>query len=511
VHKPSTRVKLVVATAMTASVSVLMAVAAAAQNAAVVASFDATTTDAHVPGHVLVHFAAGTSGADEAALEHTNGASVVGHVVDLGVDVLNVPVGAEQHVIDALQRSGKVQYAELDGVVHAAMTPDDPDWSQQWGLSKMNVTTAWDTTTGLSSVVVADLDTGVDSSQPDLQGKLASGWNFVNSNSNPNDDNGHGTATAGVIGAVTNNGTGIAGSCPLCMVMPVKVLDSTGSGSWSGISNGITWATDHGARILNMSLSSTSDTSTLHNAVQYAASHGAIAVGSAGNNGNTTPVFPAAYPEALSVAGTTSSDGLYSWSDYGSWVEVAAPGCTYATRVGGSYSSFCGTSASAPFVSGVLGLMLSAQPSASIGTLVQNLESTAASIGSAVQYGRVDAAAAIAAAGGPATPAPAPSPSPTPTASTTTSATFGGALTTKTASKSYTVSVGTGAFDAQLTFSKTKSMTIELTDQRGTVMANASGAGPVELRTEVTAGSYTVVVAGSSRASYQLALQYATP
>lgn len=490
-----------------------MAVTAVAQNSAVVPSAGTALAAAHVPGHVLVHFDAGTSGADQTALEHANDASVVGQVADLGVKVLAVPVGAEQHVIDALQRSGKVQYAELDGLAQATMTPNDPEWSQQWGLSKMNVPTVWDTTTGTSSVVVADLDTGVDGTQPDLQGKLVAGWNFISNTASPADDNGHGTATAGVIGAVTNNAAGIAGTCPLCLVMPVKVLDSSASGSWSGIANGITWATDHGARILNMSLSSTSDTSTLHSAVQYAASHGAIVVGSAGNNGNSTPVYPAAYPEALSVAGTTSSDGLYSWSDYGSWVNIAAPGCTYATRVGGSYSSFCGTSASAPFVSGVLGLMLSAQPSASMDTLVQRLESTATSIGSAVQYGRVDAAAAMSAAGGQGTPAPSPSPTPSPTssASTTTSASFGGTLTTRATSKTYAFTTGTGTFAAQVTFSKAKSLTVELTDQNGAVMARSAGPSPVKLKSDLVAGSYTVTVAGGTRATYQLAVQYATP
>lgn len=471
-------------------------------------------------GHVLVHYADGVAAADQHALEHANGASRVGSVPDVGVDVLQVPDGTEQRVVDALQRSGKVDYAELDAVAHADMTVNDPYWSQQWGLAKMNVPTAWDASGDASSaapVVVAVLDSGVDAAQPDLQGRLLTGWDFVNNDGDPNDDRGHGTATTGVIGADTDNGIGIAGTCLSCMLLPVKVLDAQGSGSYSGIAQGLTWAVDQGARIINMSLSSSTDSSTLHSAVQYAVAHGAIVVGSAGNNGNSTPVYPAAYPEALSVAGTTSSDALYSWSDFGSWVDVAAPGCTYATRVGGDYSSFCGTSASAPFVSGILALMICAEPMATEASMLAQLESTAVPIGDAVRYGRIDAAAAVAAASGAdAAPEPSPSPSvaptetPAPSGSTITS-TFTGTFNNKVTSRSFSVTAGDGSLTAELRFSRAPSMLLRLVTASGATAASASGGSPQNLSAAVAAGGYTLVVSSASKGSFSLSVSYPSP
>jgi subtilisin family serine protease len=177
--------------------------------------------------------------------------------------------------------------------------------------------------------------------------------------------------------------------------MPVKVLRADGGGDYSGLANGITWAADHGATVISMSLAGTADSSTLHSAVQYARSHGAVLVAAAGNSSSTAPSYPAAYSEVLGVAGTDNTDALYSWSNYGSWVKVAAPGCDYATLRGGTYGSFCGTSAATPVVAGVVALARSAQPSATPAQVEAAIESSAVSIGGVVSCGRVDAAAAL--------------------------------------------------------------------------------------------------------------------
>jgi subtilisin family serine protease len=379
-----------------------------------------------------VNYRSGVDRVAQQALEHAAGASRVSQIAALGVNVLAVPAGTEQATLNALTNSGKVEYAERDASVEAAQTPNDANWSQEWGPVKVKAPTTWDTTTGSSGVVVAVLDSGVDYTHPDLQGgRLSAGYDFINNDADPTDDAGHGTKSTGVIGATGNNSLGIAGMCWQCTLMPVKVLDSAAAGSYSGLANGITWATDHGADVISMSLSGSSDSQTLHDAVTYAHSRNVVLVGSAGNNGNTTPMYPAAYPEVLGVAGTTSTDSLYSWSSYGSWVKVAAPGCDYTTFMGGSYGTFCGTSAAAPVVSGLVGLLRAANPAASNTQIEAAIESTSVPIGSAVQYGRVDAAGAIAAlAGGTApapsptptvspSPSPPPSPSPTPSASTT--------------------------------------------------------------------------------------------
>jgi hypothetical protein len=188
--------------------------------------------------------------------------------------------------------------------------------------------------------------------------------------------------------------------------MPVKVLD-TNSGSVSSVANGITWATDHGARVISMSLGFTSSSSTLQSAVQYAFDHNVVIVAAAGNYGNTSPVYPAAYSQVLGVAGTDGSDNLYSWSSYGSWAKMAAPGCNYTTGTNGWYGTFCGTSSAAPALAGVVGLAEACAPNATAGQIVQAIESSAIPIGSAVQYGRVDAYGALNALGcSGGTPAP---------------------------------------------------------------------------------------------------------
>jgi subtilisin family serine protease len=467
-----------------------------------------------VRGHVLVKFPDGTPLADQAALEHANSASVISRIADLGVEVLQVPVGAEQNVIDAMRQSGRVDYAELDAVAHAEMTPNDTYFSQQWGLSKINAPTAWDTTTGAASTVVAVLDTGVDYSQPDLQGRLTSGYDFINNDSDPTDDNGHGTETAGIVGAASNNAVGVAGVCWTCTLMPVKVLNSSASGSWSAIASGITWATDHGAKVISMSLAGSSDSSTLHNAVSYAYNHDVVVVAASGNYSTSTPYYPAAYPEVLSVAGTTSTDSLYSWSNYGSWVKVAAPGCVYTTVRGGSYGSFCGTSAATPVVAGLAALVRSAQPGATAAAVETAIESSAVPVGSTVAYGRIDAAAAVTAigAGGSTDPSttPSPSASPTPTSTTVTS-TFSGTLNGKSTSRSYSVAAGAGAFSASLTFSKAASMTVDLRDANGQTISTATGGSPVHVTANVAAGSYAIVVSGPSHLTFTVTVSYTSP
>lgn len=498
-------------------------VIAALVPAAIASSFavaHAGTSDAqppavYAPGHVLVKFAVGTDATAQASLEKANAATQIGSIPDLHTVVLSVPVGAEQRVVDALQKSGKVEYAELDGVASATATPNDTYWSSQWGPQKINAPAAWDTTTGASSVLIADLDTGIDFTHSDLQGKTVPGYDFINNDTDPTDDKGHGTATAGIIAADSNNAKGIAGMCWSCTIMPVKVLDSSGSGSYSGLASGVTWAADHGARVINMSLGGTSNSSTLQSAVQYALNHGIVVVAAAGNSGNSTPVYPAAYPGVLSVAGTTTSDTLYTWSNYGSWVAVAAPGCDYSTWLGGGYNSaFCGTSAAAPVVSGLAGLLVAAQPSATGSDVTSAIENSAVNIGSSVVYGRVDAAAALtgAAATPTASPSPSPttSPSPSPAASPTTSTvTFSGSLGGKTTLRSYPLTVGSGTLSASLSYSKATSMTLQLIDSSGATIAQSSGASPVQSTVTVPAGTYSLLVSSTSRSTYTMTVSYA--
>jgi subtilisin family serine protease len=418
----------------------------------------------------------------------------------LGVRVLTVPPARTDQALDTLSGNPHVDYVEREAIADAAaIVPNDQYWSQQWGTVKTATNTAWETTTGASSVVIAELDTGVDFAHPDLQGAFVSGYDFVNRDSNPADDNGHGTNVAGVLAARANNSTGIAGQCWKCSIMPVKVLSSSGSGSYSDVASGLTWAADHGARIVNMSLGGASSSSTLANAVSYAWNKGVLIIAAAGNNGTTSLNYPAAYEPTVAVAGSDSKDARYSWSSYGSWVEVAAPGCDYATKLGGAYGSVCGTSFASPMTAGIAGLLASANPGAGNATLRSVLLSTADPVGSWVSSGRVNAARAVAAVGG-STPAPSPGPS---------TITFSGNLTGKQTSRSYSVTTAGGSYSATLSFTRASSLTLSVRTASGTTVAQASGASPVKLTGTLSAGTYSFVVSGTERASFDLSVSYA--
>ena len=170
-----------------------------------------------------------------------------------------------------------------------------------WPFTQLGLPLAWDTTTGSSSVTVAVLDTGVAPGALDLAGRLVAGYDIANGDADPSDDHGHGTQVASTLAGGIDNGFGSVGACPLCRIMPVKVMDSSGGGTTAEIAAGITWATDHGARIVNMSLGGPSDDPTLDAAVEYALAHNVLLIASAGNNGTTAPEYPAAIPGVVSA------------------------------------------------------------------------------------------------------------------------------------------------------------------------------------------------------------------
>jgi subtilisin family serine protease len=217
------------------------------------------------------------------------------------------------------------------------------------------------------------------------------GQDFVDDDANPADDEGHGTAVAGIIAARTNNHEGQAGLCWVCSIMPVKVLDSRGSGKTATIAAGIVWAADRGARVINMSLGGPAGSMAMQAAVEYAVTKGVVVVAAAGNSGSDTPFYPAAYTGVLSVGGTTSSDTRYSWSNFGGWVLLTAPGCNTAPDLGGGYVEFCGTSSATPVVTGIAGLALSLMPAASPAQVAAALEQTATPVPGTAQFGRVNA------------------------------------------------------------------------------------------------------------------------
>lgn len=236
-------------------------------------------------------------------------------------------------------------------------TPNDPYFSQQWGPQKIQAPAAWAFSTSSPNVKIAVLDTGIDLNHQDLFGKVLTSVNY-SSSSTTSDVYGHGTHVSGSATAITNNNIGIAGVGGSSPLINVKVLDDSGSGTWDGVASGIVWAADNGANIINMSLGSTSATSAVESAVNYAWGKGVLIAAAAGNNGNTTPFYPAYYANSIAVAATDSNDQLASFSNRGDWVDVAAPGVNILSSLpGNQYASWNGTSMATPHVSGLAALL----------------------------------------------------------------------------------------------------------------------------------------------------------
>ena len=316
---------------------------------------------------------------------------------DGSFEVRPVPAATVASAIAAARRRPDVAWVEIDQPVRAAETvvPNDARFAEQWGLPRVRVPEAWAQGAGDTSVVVAVIDTGVDASHPDLVGNVLEGADFVN-DGHTGDPSGHGTAVAGVIAARGNNHLGIVGHCWTCRILPVRALDRHGDGTSSGIAAGILWAADHGADIINLSLTSPTSSVALEFAVAAARAKGILVVAAAGNQSAgqelTVPQYPAATDGVIGVVGTTQNDAPYIWTHRGQWADVAAPGCALSTATGGGYAPYCGTSFAAPAVAGVLALALSAFPSAPAASVETALFGSSVPLpGGIVAHGRVDA------------------------------------------------------------------------------------------------------------------------
>ena len=293
------------------------------------------------------------------------------------------------------KRKPVVQASVPSPTIAPSFAPNDPLWRDSWSFGKANAAGAWSVTTGAAETVVAVLDTGADLGHPDLQGSFVAGYDTVNEDADPSDDHGHGTMVAGVVAARGNNGIGAAGACWRCSVMPVKVIGANGLGSAADIAEGILWATSHGARVINMSFTLNAPDETIGAAVAQARAQGVVLVAAAGNTGTSDPTYPAAFPGVVGVAGTDPADARYTWSTYGSWVRLAAPGCSMTTVPGAGYGDFCGTSSAAAFVSGIAGLARSVAGQLPAEAIAEALSSNAAPVGDIVSTGRLDAAAVL--------------------------------------------------------------------------------------------------------------------
>lgn len=272
------------------------------------------------------------------------------------------------NLITRLNNAPGVVYAEPNRERQVLRVPNDEGVDRQWSLAVIQAFDAWSITTG-SDIIIAILDTGVSPSHPDLRGRVLAGFDFVNNDDDPRDDDGHGTFTAGVAGAEGDNGIGVAGICWRCRILPVKVLNRRGRGSDAAIAAGIRFAADRGARIISMSFGGPDDSRVLREAVAYALERDVLLVAASGNGqaeGNL-PNYPAAYPGVVAVSATGPDDAITNFSTTGDFVALAAPGAgvwstLWRRTIGDTYGFADGTSAACPHVAGAAALVWTVRP-----------------------------------------------------------------------------------------------------------------------------------------------------
>ena len=298
--------------------------------------------------------------------------SVLSDSIDkLNIQVLEVPSAASDKALEVLLKNNLILYAEKDALAYASEMTNDTYLGNQWGLTKIQAAgsgeSAWNYAKGNSSVLVSVIDTGIDQNHPDLIGKIAKNKNCTSSTT-VDDKYAHGTHVAGIAAAVTNNGSGVAGLGYNVRLINAKGLGDNGSGYYSWIANCIIWSADNGAQVLNLSLGGSASSQALSDAVNYAVNKGAVLVAAAGNSNSSSPSYPAYFTNAIAVAATDSNDQKASFSNYGNWVDLAAPGVSiYSTAPNHTnqlkiynYAYLSGTSMATPFVAALAALIKSA-------------------------------------------------------------------------------------------------------------------------------------------------------
>jgi subtilisin family serine protease len=367
-----------------------------------------------MPGELILRFKSGATAAQRRVILADLGATDVRdlrrpaaarpHIAGPGLDGIKHLRVAGIGVEEAIRRyrgDASVEFIEPNYIYQASVVPDDPKFADQWGLENrgqpfgvpgadIRAPLAWDVTTGSRDVLVAITDTGIDYTHPDLAanvfvhpGEVAGngvdddgngfvddirGWDFVNADNDPRDGDGHGTHVSGIVGAIGNNGIGIAGVSWQVRILPLKFLDDTGVGNTANAIRAIDYATDMGARVINASWGGRGVSEALALAIQAAGAAGVLFVAAAGNSGTNNdiiPTYPASYSmrNIIAVAATNQYDEIPLWSSYGqASVDLGAPGENILSTVPGGYAAFSGTSMAAPHVTAALGLIFARYP-----------------------------------------------------------------------------------------------------------------------------------------------------
>lgn len=378
--------------------------------AAVFSLCSAAAIAAYKDGELIIRYKAGIS-ANSVSSSIVAGAKVECSISQIRSKRIKLPKGISvEDAIAKYKNDPAVEYVGPNHIIHICLEPNDEYyldpwlyWYWQWGLysdmypnAGIQAPDAWDITTGSSDVIIAMVDTGVYTSHEDLSSKIVTGHNFVTGASDPkdpNDDNGHGTFTAGIAAAQTDNTLGVAGVSWGARIMPIKVMDADGYGLESDAAEGIIWAADHGAKIISMSLGGYDDVPAEKAAIEYAYNKGCVLVAASGNDGTNTPFYPASYDQVIAVGASnenrqrcTENDWGAGGSNYGDYLDVMAPGneimSTWWDAGGSTYNISSGTSAAAPFVSGIAALIWSQYPDWSNGEVVEQIKMSSRDIGS---------------------------------------------------------------------------------------------------------------------------------
>jgi len=362
-------------------------------------------------------------GVESARIEPTHrhlGASVLFDLPQIGWQVVELPAGRIEQARAGYAAHPAVRRVDRDRARRVAHVPNDPYWPLMWHMTQIGADHAWDSQLGDPSVTVAVIDTGIEVAHPDLAANVwvnpgeipgnwidddqngyiddVHGWDFAYLDPDPDDQYGHGTACAGIVASVQDNGEGACGVAPRCTVAAIKASLDSGYFYDSALVPAYVYCADMGFDVLSMSFFSDEVTPAQRDAIEYCWALGVLPVAAAANSNSVIPQYPAAYDEVLAVGGSDSGDGRLWFSNLGSWVGVAAPGiniCTSAT--GGGYTTgFAGTSGAAPHVAGLAGMLFAADPSATNADVRAAIEDGAWPIsGDWVAYGRIDCPAAL--------------------------------------------------------------------------------------------------------------------
>lgn len=359
-----------------------------------------------VPGQVIVKYRSGVRGASAqvaSSLSRMGGqrSSAIGTAMT-GIDVYKLGAGQSvDSAVAALKQNPAVEYAEPVFTVpfptvqrseaqlpqvQPASFPNDAMFPRQYSHQLSQSQGGWAVTRGNPRIIIGIVDSGVDVTHPDLKGKIIDTYNGADNNKDVTDVIGHGTHVAGISAAMTNNGLGVAGVAPDCGILAVKVSSGTSSSpSTAGIANGVIWAADHGANVINLSLGARRESQVISDAVRYALSKNVVVVAATGNDSGNIMSYPAVLPGVVAVGATDSKDVRARYSNYGRWVSVTAPGSDILstfplnTNLIGQkeYGAISGTSMATPFVTGLVALIRSKYPTMPAAMVKQVLESSA--------------------------------------------------------------------------------------------------------------------------------------